>query len=89
MASGVTVAVVGVTGAVGQMTLTRGKPAVTVESGYLGGTDEESIARIERGVIGVMRHLKMMEGEPDVAVQMPTGVPVLPGDNIRIPERFF
>jgi polysaccharide export outer membrane protein len=29
------------------------------------------------------------DGEPDVAVQMPTGVPVLPGDNIRIPERFF
>lgn len=29
------------------------------------------------------------EGEPDVAVQMPTDVPVLPGDNIRIPERFF
>jgi polysaccharide export outer membrane protein len=29
------------------------------------------------------------EGEPDVAVQMPADVPVLPGDNIRIPERFF
>jgi protein involved in polysaccharide export with SLBB domain len=29
------------------------------------------------------------EGDADVAVQMPTGVPVLPGDNIRIPERFF
>lgn len=29
------------------------------------------------------------EGEPDVAVRMPTDVPVLPGDNIRIPERFF
>lgn len=29
------------------------------------------------------------EGEPDVAVKMPTDVPVLPGDNIRIPERFF
>lgn len=29
------------------------------------------------------------EGEPDVAVQTPAEVPVLPGDNIRIPERFF
>lgn len=29
------------------------------------------------------------EGEPDVAVSMPADVPVLPGDNIRIPERFF
>ncbi len=29
------------------------------------------------------------EGEPDVAVQTPADVPILPGDNIRIPERFF
>jgi polysaccharide export outer membrane protein len=29
------------------------------------------------------------EGEPDAAVQTPADVPVLPGDNIRIPERFF
>jgi protein involved in polysaccharide export with SLBB domain len=29
------------------------------------------------------------EGDAEVAVKMPTGVPVLPGDNIRIPERFF
>jgi polysaccharide export outer membrane protein len=29
------------------------------------------------------------DGEPEVAVQMPAGTPVLPGDNIRIPERFF
>ena len=29
------------------------------------------------------------EGEPDVAVGLPADVPVLPGDNIRVPERFF
>ena len=29
------------------------------------------------------------EGEPDIAVQLPSDIPVLPGDNIRIPERFF
>ncbi len=29
------------------------------------------------------------EGEPDIAVQLPADIPVLPGDNIRIPERFF
>ena len=29
------------------------------------------------------------EGEPEVALKMPSDVPVLPGDNIRIPERFF
>ena len=29
------------------------------------------------------------EGEPDAAVKMPADISVLPGDNIRIPERFF
>ncbi|MFN0218022.1 MAG: polysaccharide biosynthesis/export family protein [Hyphomicrobium sp.] len=29
------------------------------------------------------------DGESDAAVKMPTDVPVLPGDNIRVPERFF
>jgi predicted deacylase len=43
---------------------TRGKPAITIESGGLGMTDNESIARIERGVISVMRHLKMLVGTP-------------------------
>jgi predicted deacylase len=45
---------------------TRGKPAITTESGGLGMTDEESIARIEHGVINVMRHLKMIEGAPQM-----------------------
>lgn len=43
---------------------TRGKPAITIESGGLGATDEESIAQIERGVMSVMRHLKMIAGQP-------------------------
>lgn len=43
---------------------TRGKPAITIESGGLGATDNESIERIEHGVINVMRHLKMIEGQP-------------------------
>lgn len=29
------------------------------------------------------------EGEPEVKVPMPSSSPVLPGDNVRIPERFF
>lgn len=45
---------------------TRGKPAITIESGGLGATDNESIARIERGVMSVMRHLKMIEGQPQM-----------------------
>ena len=42
--------------------ITRGKPAITIESGGLGATDHESIARIEWGVVNVMRHLKMLDG---------------------------
>jgi predicted deacylase len=42
--------------------ITRGKPAITTESGGLGATDHESMARIEWGVMNVMRHLKMIEG---------------------------
>jgi len=29
------------------------------------------------------------EGEEEVKITMPSSMPVLPGDNIRIPERFF
>ncbi|MGQ0734742.1 MAG: M14 family metallopeptidase [Acidobacteriota bacterium] len=42
----------------------RGKPALTVESGYLGMTDEESIARIERAVAGWLLELGMAAGWP-------------------------
>ncbi|HSC27990.1 MAG TPA: succinylglutamate desuccinylase/aspartoacylase family protein, partial [Vicinamibacterales bacterium] len=45
--------------------ITRGKPALTIESGAMAGTDEPSIARIERGVAGLLRHLGMREGGPD------------------------
>jgi len=49
--------------------MTRGKPALTVESGAWSRTDEESIARIERGVAGVLKHLKMRTGGPDPVAQ--------------------
>lgn len=42
----------------------RGKPALTVESGYLGGRDEASIRRIVVGVESLMRHYRMLAGEP-------------------------
>ena len=45
--------------------ITRGKPAMTIEVGALGQSDEESINRIEAGVAGVLRHLKMREGGPE------------------------
>jgi predicted deacylase len=48
--------------------ITRGKPALTIESGGLARTDEESIAAIERGVSGVLTHLGMRaDGPPPVA----------------------
>jgi predicted deacylase len=48
--------------------ITRGKPALTTESGGMALTDEESIARIERGIAGVMKHLGMRpDGAPPVS----------------------
>jgi predicted deacylase len=44
--------------------ITRGKPAITIESGGMAQSDEESIAIIEQGVAGVLRHLKMREDGP-------------------------
>ena len=48
--------------------MTRGKPALTAESGGWSRTDEESIARVEQGVAGVLKHLSMRaDGPPPVA----------------------
>jgi predicted deacylase len=44
--------------------ITRGKPALTIESGALAQTDEASIARIERGIAGVMTYLGMRPDGP-------------------------
>lgn len=43
---------------------TRGKPAITVESGFLGTSDPKSVQQVVDGVYSVMRHLKMMDGSP-------------------------
>ncbi|HUB77364.1 MAG TPA: M14 family metallopeptidase [Bryobacteraceae bacterium] len=45
--------------------ITRGKPAMTIESGSLGVSDEESVERIVAGIHGVLRELHMKEGGPD------------------------
>jgi hypothetical protein len=45
--------------------ITRGKPAVTVESGYLGTTDPHCVAQLCHGVYGVMRELGMTETGPE------------------------
>jgi predicted deacylase len=44
--------------------ITRGKPALTIESGLLGMTDAESVDRIVSGVRGVMRELGMIDDGP-------------------------
>ncbi len=70
--------------------ITRGKPALTVESGYLGRTDSESIERIVRGVLSLMRHLKMLEGEPERVAHPvfldPTRVLTSPATGILYPQ---
>ncbi len=49
--------------------ITRGKPALTIESGGLARTDEESIAAIERGIAGLLRHLGMRAEGPAPVTQ--------------------
>ena len=44
--------------------VTRGKPALTTETGGMGIVDDESIALLTRGVSGVMRHLRMRDDGP-------------------------
>ncbi len=42
---------------------TRGKPAITVESGGMGLTDDPSIQNLETGVMRILAHLKMTRQE--------------------------
>ena len=44
--------------------ITRGKPALTTETGGMGIVDEESIRLIEHGVAGVLKHLGMRDDGP-------------------------
>ena len=45
--------------------ITRGKPALTIESGGMGEVDTDSILLIERGVAGLLKHLQMRTDGPD------------------------
>lgn len=42
------------------------KPAITVECGRLGRTDEEDITAILKGCINTLKHLQMLEGRPEL-----------------------
>jgi len=45
----------------------QGKPAISTETGRLGSTAEELVVLAERGVWNVLRHLGMVDGDPEVA----------------------
>jgi predicted deacylase len=66
--------------------ITRGKPAMTIESGSLGMSDEESVERIVAGVHGVMRELHMRGSGPDALTRAtylePTAVAISPATGI-------
>jgi predicted deacylase len=49
----------------GNTAILQGKPAITTEAGYLGRTDEESVARNVKGVLSVMRFYGMITGSPE------------------------
>lgn len=64
--------------------VTRGKPAITIESGGMGiAYDEESIAAVERGVENILRHLKMVEGKAETPAKI---VWYDPAEVLRFPE---
>jgi predicted deacylase len=60
---------------VDQTALTRGIPAITTETGQLGSNDDRWVQIAERGVMNVLRHLGMLDGE----VEESTGVVWLTG----------
>ena len=70
--------------------VTRGKPAFTAESGALGQRDNASVERHVRGVLSLMRHLKMLDGEPQRAEHPvfydPTRVLTSPATGILYPR---
>jgi predicted deacylase len=49
----------------GNTAVLMSRPAITTESGYLGRTDEEAVVRNIRGILGVMKYFKMIEGRPE------------------------
>jgi len=64
--------------------MVRGKPSITVESGGMGvAFNEEDIGRIESGVLNLMRHLGMLDGQ----AKMLTSVTWYePSEVLRFPE---
>ncbi len=53
----------------GNTALTRGKPAITTESGRLGRSDEKDVIRLLHGTFNILKHLKMIKGEVKLAFE--------------------
>lgn len=70
--------------------ITRGKPAMTVESGGLGGREPDAVEIIARGILGVMRELRMTETGPDPLAKPvyldPSAVITSPATGILYPK---
>jgi predicted deacylase len=67
-----------------------GKPAITTEAGFLGRTDEESINLNVRGVLNLMRFLRLIDGRPET-VEEPVWIERYevvnsPADGLFFPE---
>ncbi len=74
--------------------MTRGKPALTIESGGMGvASDESEIAAIERGVQNLMRYLKMTAGQAETPARItwydPAEVLYYPADSSNKGGLFF
>jgi len=52
---------------------TRGKPSITVEAGHAGTVEPEDVSALVEGSLSLMRHLKMLPGEPN-AVESPVWI---------------
>jgi predicted deacylase len=48
----------------GNTAIVCGKPAITIESGMLGGVSEEDIVRVTQGAKNLMKYFNMIPGEP-------------------------
>jgi predicted deacylase len=70
--------------------ITRGKPAMTVESGYLGTSDPQCVEQIVAGIHGVLRELKMTATGPaplaDAVYLDPAEVLTSPATGILYPH---
>lgn len=71
---------------VDQTALTRGKPAITTETGQLGSSDEQWVQMAERGALNLLRHFGMLSGAvtPNNGIVWLTGYQVItsPGTGV-------